>query len=138
MGTELKLDESKPADTKAQASKSVSCPVESTLAVLAGRWKVLVLHHLLAGTKRFGELHRLLPTISHRTLAKQLRELERDGIVSRRVFPQIPPKVEYSLTPLGESLEPVLRAMHEWGVAYVARVDTATPAVKSPLRTGDT
>ena len=98
--------------------KSVSCPVEATLRVIDGRWKVLVIHHLLDGTKRFSELHRALPGISHRTLSKQLRELEADGIIDRKMYPQIPPKVEYSLTASGRTLRPVLLAMHEWGEAF--------------------
>jgi DNA-binding HxlR family transcriptional regulator len=89
-----------------------------TLAVIHGRWKVLVIHFLQGGIMRFGELHRALAGISHRTLAKQLRELEAAGLVRRKVYAEIPPKVEYSLTPLGESLNPILLAMHEWGEAY--------------------
>jgi len=106
----------------AKTRKTVSCPVEVTLRVIEGRWKVLVLHHLLEGTKRFNQLHRLLGGISSRTLAKQLREMERDGILRRKVFPEIPPRVEYTLTPLGKSIEPVLRAMHDWGEAFAHRL----------------
>jgi DNA-binding HxlR family transcriptional regulator len=95
--------------------KAVSCPVEATLRVVGGRWKVLVLHHLFRGTMRFGELARALQGISARTLAKQLRELEADGILSRKVHPQVPPMVEYSITAKGMELEPVLLAMHAWG-----------------------
>ncbi len=102
--------------------KSVSCPVETTLAVIHGRWKVLVIHHLLDGVKRFGELHRALGGISHRTLTQQLRELEAHRLIRRKVYREVPPKVEYSLTPLGESLQPVLLAMHEWGEAYARKV----------------
>ncbi len=102
--------------------KSVSCPVETTLAVIHGRWKVLVIHHLLDGIKRFGELHRALPGISHRTLTKQLRELEAHRLIRRKVYREVPPKVEYSLTLLGESLQPVLVAMHEWGETYAQKV----------------
>lgn len=101
--------------------KSVSCPVETTLAVINGRWKVLVIHHLLEGVKRFGELHRALPGISHRTLTKQLREMESDRLLRRKVYREVPPKVEYSLTPLGESLKSVLLAMDEWGRAYAEK-----------------
>src|SRR5262249_19141234 len=104
--------------------KAVSCPVETTLAVIHGRWKVLVIHHLLDGVKRFGELHRALSGISHRTLAQQLREMEAHRLVRRKVYRQVPPKVEYTLTPLGQSLKPVLLAMHEWGEAYARK---ATP-----------
>jgi DNA-binding HxlR family transcriptional regulator len=98
--------------------KSVACPVESTIAAIGGRWKVLVIHHLLEGTKRFGELTRLLKGVSARTLTRQLRELEDSGIISRRVHQQIPPKVEYSLTQFGLKLKPVLLAMHDWGETY--------------------
>lgn len=96
-------------------TKSVGCPVETTIEAIGGRWKVLALHHLFEGPKRFGELNRLLEGISARTLTRQLRELEQDGIIDRHVHPQAPPKVEYSLTPLGRELEPVLAAMHVWG-----------------------
>ena len=102
--------------------KSVTCSVETTLAVIHGRWKVLIIHYLLDGVKRFGELHRALAGISHRTLTQQLRELERDRLVQRKVYAQAPPKVEYSLTPLGESLQPVLIAMHKWGESYARKV----------------
>ncbi len=95
--------------------KSVSCPVEFTIGAIGGRWKVLVIHHLLEGTQRFGELTRLLKGVSARTLTRQLRELENSGIINRYVHQQIPPKVEYSLTPLGLKLKPVLLAMHHWG-----------------------
>ena len=97
------------------AKKQIRCPVETTIEAIGGRWKVLVIHHLLDGTKRFGALARLLPGVSARTLTKQLRELEQSGIVQRVVHQHIPPKVEYSLTELGQALEPVLLAMHAWG-----------------------
>lgn len=106
----------------AKSKKAVGCPVESTLQVIEGRWKVIALYHLLEGVKRFNELHRLLVGVSPRTLAKQLRELQRDGIIRRKVFPEIPPRVEYSITPLGKSLEPVLLAMDEWGRSFSHRV----------------
>lgn len=108
-----------------KSRKSVGCPVEITLRVISGRWKVLVLHYLLEQTTRFNELHRKLGGISHRTLAKQLRELERDGILRRKAFAEIPPRVEYSLTSLGRSLEPVLRAMHDWGEDFAHRLPSA-------------
>lgn len=104
------------------SKKSVGCPVETTLAVIHGRWKVLIIHHLLDGVKRFGELHRAMTGISHRTLTQQLRELESDRLVHRKVYAEVPPKVEYSLTPLGESLHPVLLAMHDWGESYSKKV----------------
>jgi DNA-binding HxlR family transcriptional regulator len=101
--------------TRKNDKKAVSCPVETTIAAIGGRWKVLVIHHLLEGTKRFGELTRLLDGVSPRTLTRQLRELEEHGIITRHVHQQIPPKVDYSLTPLGLKLKPILYAMHDWG-----------------------
>ena len=96
------------------AEKSISCHVETTLGVIGGRWKVLILQPLFDGVRRFNELHRALAGITHKTLTQQLRELEADGIIQRKVYAQIPPKVEYSLTPLGKTLKPVLTAMHQW------------------------
>lgn len=98
--------------------KHTSCPVETTLRVIGGRWKCLILRELFPGLKRFGELHRALKPITQKMLTQQLREMEDDHIVSRKVYPQIPPKVEYSLTPLGKSLKPVLDAMHHWGTRH--------------------
>lgn len=105
----------KKSTVRKNDKKSVSCPVETTIAAIGGRWKVLVIHHLLQGKQRFGELTRLLGGVSARTLTRQLRELEDCGIIDRHVHQQIPPKVEYSLTALGRELEPVLDAMHAWG-----------------------
>jgi DNA-binding HxlR family transcriptional regulator len=102
--------------------KSVHCHVETTLGVIHGRWKVLVIHHLLEGVKRFSELHRALAGISHRTLTQQLRELESDRLIRRKVYAEVPPRVEYSLTPLGHSLQPVLLAMHAWGENYAQKM----------------
>jgi DNA-binding HxlR family transcriptional regulator len=102
--------------------KNISCAVETTLMVIGGRWKVLILQQLLAGAKRFNELHRTLSGITHKTLTQQLREMEADRIVSRKVFAQIPPKVEYSLTLLGKTLRPVLNAMHLWAERHGAEV----------------
>jgi DNA-binding HxlR family transcriptional regulator len=96
-----------------------SCPVEATLDAIGGRWKVLILHELFSGTKRFGELHRSLRGITQKMLTQQLREMEKDGLVHREVYTQVPPKVEYSLTGLGQTLRPVLDAMHLWGKKYL-------------------
>jgi len=85
---------------------------------IEGRWKVLILHHLLNGTMRFGELTRALKGVSARTLSKPLREMEQHQLLTRTVHQQIPPKVEYALTSLGRSLKPVLYAMHDWGVEF--------------------
>lgn len=106
---------------KIRKTKKVSCPVETTLKVIGGRWKVLIIHFLLEGTLRFGELTRSLGNISARTLSKQLRELEADGVVERKDFGEIPPKVEYSLTSLGKTLEPILHSMEAWGIAVEKR-----------------
>ncbi|HEX8912414.1 MAG TPA: helix-turn-helix domain-containing protein [Humisphaera sp.] len=91
------------------------CPAESCLNVIGGRWKVLILWHLLAGTKRFSELRRAVAGVTQKMLTQQLRELEADGVVSRRVYAEVPPRVEYSLTDRGQSLRPVVDAMCKWG-----------------------
>ena len=101
----------------------VHCPVEFTINVLGGKWKPLILYYLLGGTKRFGELQRLLPQVTRRMLTQHLRELERDGVVHRKVYSQVPPMVEYSLTEVGRSLEPVLLTMLDWGQRYNAVVE---------------
>ncbi|MBW4647237.1 MAG: helix-turn-helix transcriptional regulator [Kastovskya adunca ATA6-11-RM4] len=97
----------------------LTCPVESTLKVIGGRWKVLILRELFQGVKRFGELHRALNGITQKMLTQQLREMEADGIVHREVYLQVPPKVEYSLTTLGESLKPLVEEMHKWGINHL-------------------
>ena len=95
--------------------KHIHCPVETTVRVIGGKWKPLILFHLLQGTQRFGVLSRALPGIAARTLTKQLRELEADGVVQREEITSKPLRVDYSLTDLGQSLRPVLLAMHDWG-----------------------
>lgn len=97
------------------------CSVEATLDVIGGRWKGVILFHLLGGTKRFNELQRLVQGCTQRMLTLQLRELEQDGVVQRMVYAQVPPKVEYSLTEFGQSLEPILLLMREWGDQYIQR-----------------
>ena len=98
--------------------KEQKCPAEMTLDIIGGRWKVLILWQLFQGRARFSELSRALHGITQKMLTQQLRELEKDGIVHRQVYAQVPPKVEYSLTPLGESLRPVVDAMCEWGIKH--------------------
>ncbi|MDZ8105856.1 MAG: helix-turn-helix domain-containing protein [Nostoc sp. DedQUE12a] len=108
---------------KAEAENytKLTCEVETTLKVIGGRWKVLIIRELMTGVKRFGQMQRALPGITQKMLTQQLREMEEDGIIHREVYPQIPPKVEYSLTPLGETLQPILYAMHEWAVQHFGR-----------------
>jgi len=99
--------------------ENVNCPTEVTATLIGGKWKTIILSFLLEEPRRFGELSRLLPTTSKRMLTLQLRELEEDGIIHREVFKQVPPKVEYSLTPLGESLRPIIILMSKWGTEYL-------------------
>ncbi len=102
------------------------CPVEATLAVIGGKWKGIVLWHLLRdGTLRFNEIRRRVPNVTQRMLTTQLRELEASGIIHREVYREVPPRVEYSLSPRGRTLEPVIRALAAWGEAHV--VGEATP-----------
>jgi DNA-binding HxlR family transcriptional regulator len=95
------------------------CYIETALEVSADKWKGVILYHLLDELKRFNELKRSFPELSHRILTRQLRELENDGVISRKIYPEIPPKVEYSLTALGRLLEPTLLSLEDWGVKYV-------------------
>jgi DNA-binding HxlR family transcriptional regulator len=97
-----------------KTAKMVSCPTEITLEMISGRWKVMVIYWLMQGERRFNQLQRDLGDITHRTLAKQLKEMEADGLVERRDHGEIPPRVDYRLTSLGRSLEPVLMAMQDW------------------------
>src|ERR1700761_8786563 len=91
------------------------CPITATLAIIGGRWKTLILYHLTSGTKRFGEIAVRIPTISRKVLTEQLKELEKDGLVTRKQFKEIPPRVEYSLSHLAQSLSPVFEEMAIWG-----------------------
>ncbi len=107
---------------EAENHSRLTCEVETTLDVIGGRWKVLIIRELIAGVKRFGELQRSVNGITQKMLTQQLREMEEDGIIHREVYAQIPPKVEYSLTFLGESLKPILYAMHEWGEKHSSQI----------------
>lgn len=99
--------------------KGYGCPIEALMEAVGGKWKPVILYHLLGGTRRFGELKRLVPGVSQRMLTQHLRELEADGIVHREVYKEVPPKVEYSLTGLGRTLEPVLLTMNEWAEEHM-------------------
>ncbi|WP_300380916.1 helix-turn-helix domain-containing protein [Henriciella sp.] len=98
---------------------SAGCPVEAALEQIGGKWKGVTLFHLLDGVKRFNELQRNVGSVTQRMLTKQLRELEDSGLVHREVYPVVPPKVEYSLTPKGETLRPILMALKAWGEEHV-------------------
>lgn len=98
-----------------------ACPVETTLMLISDKWKVLILRDLLPGTKRFGELKRSVGNVSQKVLTAQLRQMEDSGLLVRKVYPEVPPRVEYTLTDLGYSLKPILDAMLSWGEAYQAK-----------------
>jgi DNA-binding HxlR family transcriptional regulator len=106
---------------------SPGCPVEATLELIGGKWKGLVLYHLLNGTLRFSELRRKLPSVTQRMLTRQLRELEGAGLLVRTVHAEVPPRVEYTLTEQGKSLEPVIVALRDWGRTYLS---VASPQTK--------
>lgn len=98
-------------------------PIERALKAISGRWKAVILYHLLGGSKRLSELKRLVPPISQKVLMQQLREMEEHGLVHREIFRQVPPRVDYSATPLGLSLEPVMLALCAWGQRHAAELD---------------
>ena len=113
------------------ATKQTKCPAEYTLAMIGGRWKIPLIFHLQAGARRFSELSRALKGVSQKVLTQQLREMERDGLVTRRVYAQVPPRVEYSLTELGVSLDRALAPLGEWGerhLDHIVRCRTTRPA----------
>lgn len=97
-----------------------NCPVEATLDLIGGKWKSVILWHLSRQTLRFSQLQRILPKVTQKMLTQQLRDLEKDGLVKRKIYEQIPPKVEYSLTDLGKTLTPLLEAICAWGDNYLA------------------
>ncbi len=109
--------------TCALEGTAYDCPVEATLEVIGGKWKVVILFHLThEGTHRFAELRRKIPGVSERMLTQQLRELEHDGIVHREVYAEVPPKVEYSLTEYGQTLRPITEIMCAWGQKHIRRI----------------
>ncbi|RYH00827.1 transcriptional regulator [Salipiger sp. IMCC34102] len=103
--------------------RSEGCGIEAALEMIGGKWKGVILYHLLNGALRFTELQRAVGSITQRTLTRQLRELEADGIVSRTVHPVVPPKVEYALTEKGSALTPILTALREWGLRHALSTD---------------
>ena len=103
------------------AKELPACPVETTLTLISNKWKVLILRDLMPGTKRFGELKTSIGNVSQKVLTAQLREMEESGLLSRTVYAEVPPRVEYTLTALGYSLKPILDAMWNWGEEYKAK-----------------
>jgi len=111
------------AKTHEATPPAYRCPVEATIAVIGGKWKALILFSLRDRTCRFTELRREIPGVSERVLAQQLRELEANGVVRREVFPEVPPRVEYSLSDYGETLRPITDLMCAWGKTHMLRVN---------------
>ena len=115
---------------QAQPHTQGRCPVDYTLQMVGGKWKPLILHRLSDGTLRFGQLQRLIPQVTQRVLTLQLRELERDGLITRTVFPEVPPRVEYCLTSPGQRLLPILSALASWlhdNAGELANANCVTP-----------
>ena len=111
------------------------CDVEATLSVIGGRWKPVLVCHLLDGKKRFGELRRLTPNATERMITLQLRELEADGVISRHVYAEVPPRVEYEVTEFGRSLKKILDLMQKWGSAFKSRRLAEESERKQPAHT---
>ncbi len=108
-------------------TEAAGCPVAATLDLIDGKWKGVILYHLLAGPKRFNQLKRELTTVTQRMLTKQLRELEEAGLITRTVFPQVPPRVDYALTEEGRSLQGVIEALKVWGEGRILRINRPQP-----------
>ena len=103
------------------AKELPACPVETTLTLISDKWKVLILRDLMPGSKRFGELKKSIGQVTQKVLTSQLRQMEENGLIVRTVYPEVPPRVEYTLTDLGRSLKPILDAMQNWGENYKAQ-----------------
>lgn len=95
-----------------------ACPVATTVGLIGNKWKLLILRNLLAGTQRFGVLRKTIPGISQKVLTDNLRSMEEDGIITRKIYPEVPPRVEYSLSDLGNSMRPIIQVMESWGLGY--------------------
>jgi len=111
----------------AEKVKCYNCPVEATIDLIGGKYKSLILWHLINDTKRYNQLRKLIPKATAKMLTQQLRMLEEDGLLHREVYPVVPPKVEYSLTSFGNSLVPILKLMYQWGDVYLKEKDIMTP-----------
>jgi DNA-binding HxlR family transcriptional regulator len=103
------------------ARKDTYCPVEVTLDLVGNKWKLLILRELFVGKRRFGELYKAIAGITQKMLTQQLRQMEKDGIINRKLYAEVPPRVEYSLTRSGRSLKPILNAMQHWGTRYMSK-----------------
>lgn len=110
---------------------SYNCPVEATIDLIGGKYKSVILWHLMGKTLRYSKLHKLVPKATDKMLAQQLRELENDGLINRKVYPVVPPKTEYSLTDFGKTLAPILDAMCDWGTVYLDEVNISPTCCKS-------
>lgn len=109
------------------------CPVEVTLDLIDGKWKGVILYHLQGGTQRFGELRKRMPAITQRMLTKQLRALENDALITRKVYAEVPPRVEYTLSETGERLRPVIDALKSWGEDHRARTSASVGTDVAPM-----
>lgn len=101
-----------------------ACPVETTLLLISNKWKILIIRDLSNGTKRFGELKKSINNISQKVLTSNLREMEENGLLTRKIYPEVPPRVEYKLTEIGESLNPILEEMDKWGTGYKEKIQS--------------
>jgi DNA-binding HxlR family transcriptional regulator len=117
---------------KRKGHGEAGCAVEVTLGLIDGKWKGVILFHLQEGLLRFGELRRKMPGITQRMLTKQLRALEEDGLITRTVYPEVPPRVEYALSQTGQRLRPVIDALRAWGIEHKARLEAASAASQKP------
>ena len=112
------MEKHNESTSQSTAPNLPACPVETTLTLISDKWKVLILRDLLTGTKRFGELRKSIGTVSQKVLTSQLRQMEESGLLTRKVYAEVPPRVEYTLTELGYSLKPIMDAMWAWGENY--------------------
>jgi len=120
-------------DSMKQCKQGYHCPMEVTLELIGGKWKALLLWHLMGGTLRFHELRALVPQVTPKMLTQQLRDLEKDDLIERKVYPVVPPKVEYSLTEFGKSLIPILDVMCNWGSEYIEKNNIVIKCQKEAL-----
>ena len=112
------MEKHNDSTSQSTAPNLPACPVETTLTLISDKWKVLILRDLLTGTKRFGELRKSIGTVSQKVLTSQLRQMKESGLLTRKVYAEVPPRVEYTLTELGYSLKPIMDAMWAWGENY--------------------